>query len=254
MVPPSDSADAVRLQKIIAEAKNISRRDAEEFIAEGAVTVNGRVARLGDKAVVGKDHIKLNGKLLLFKSNKIVIAFFKPRGMLTHAPALEPDQKGARGPETIVDFLHKVKERVLPVGRLDSDAEGLVLLTNDGELMQRLLKPKYEVEKVYRIKVDGELDESRIKRLAAGVQVEGKRMKPMKVATIKRSEGKHWIEVTTSEVKNRHLRKMCEAVGRPVDKLYREAFGGVTLQGLERGEYRYLSDAEQKKLRKLVGL
>lgn len=253
MVPPT-APEAVRLQKIIADAKNISRREAEELVREGAVTVNGKTARLGDKAVLGKDHIKVNGKLLHSASKKIVIAFFKPRGMLTHAPALEPEQKGARGPETIVDFLTKVRERVLPVGRLDRDAEGIVLLTNDGELMQRLLKPKYEVEKVYRIKVDGELDESRLKRLSSGVQVEGKRMKPLKIESLKKSEGKHWIKVVTSEPKNRHLRKMCEAVGRPVDKLQRDAFGGITLRGLERGEYRYLSDAECAQLRKLVGL
>lgn len=243
--------DPQRLQKILAEAGYGSRRACEELIELGDVTINGRVAKLGDKADPEMDHIKVNGKLMKAAAAKVVVVMFKPRGMITHPPAT--DDPEVRAP-TILDAIPRIKERVKPVGRLDSDAEGLMLLTNDTELLTRLTKPSFEIEKKFIVKVDGHLDPGRVRRLTHGVEVEGKRTKPCTVTVRSSSEGKGWVEVITTEPRNRHIRKMFEAVGRPVDKVRRESYAGITLKGLVRGQYRYLTDAEFAKLRELVGM
>jgi pseudouridine synthase len=243
-----NATEGVRLQKILSEAGLASRREAESMIRDGEVTINGRVAQLGDKALPGKDHIKVRGKLLRVMPSKVVIAFFKPRGV--SATVSDPHNLGG----TIWEYLGRAKEKVFPVGKLDKDTEGLLLLTNDGELSERLTKAKFEVPKVYTVKIDGHLEDKKQRRLKAGVAVENSKVRVADLVPMRGSEGKQWLRVTLTEPRNRLIRKIFEAVGHPVDKVRRESMAGVTLKGLERGEWRYLSEKEISDLRKFVGL
>jgi pseudouridine synthase len=145
-------------------------------------------------------------------------------------------------------------EKVIPAPKLDKDAEGLVLLTNDGDLVERINRPKFEIPKTFEVKIDGSLDESRQKRLLNGMQVEGKRIKVREVKTLRSTQGKQWVLITTTDTQNRQIRKMFEAVGRPVDKVRRTQVCDVKLGGLERGHYRKLKKDELKKLYSYVGL
>lgn len=243
--------EGIRLQKLLSDHGIASRRDAEKMVAAGEVTVNGRVARVGDKAIPGKDHVKVRGKLLQTtkEPETIVIAVYKPRDMLSQRSDSATAEKG-----TIFDLLPRERRKVLPIGRLDKDAEGLILMTNNGDLMNRLLLPKYEVPKVYSVKIDGHLDESRIRRLGFGVKIEDHRTKPFTVEVTRGSDGKEWLKVMTTETRNRIVRLAFESVGRPVDKLRRDAFAGITLRGLQRGDIRYLTPDEVLSLKKWVGL
>ncbi len=239
----------IRLQKILADHGISSRRGSEALIASGEVTINGKVARVGDKAVAGVDHIKVRGKLLKMKIERVMFALFKPRGFVCQI------SEGAQSAEgTIFELLSGVNEKLLPAPKLDKDAEGLVLMTNDGDLAERINRPKYEVPKTYEVKIDGSLDDSRQKRLLNGVQVEGKRMKVLELKTLRTSEGKQWVMVTTTDSQNRQIRKLFEAVGRPVDKVKRIQIGEVKLSGLDRGSFRRLRKDEIDKLYSFVGL
>ncbi|NCN28312.1 rRNA pseudouridine synthase [bacterium] len=241
----------VRVQKILADLGIASRRKAEEFIQDGEVTINGKIAKLGDKADPDSDHIKFRGKLLTGKAEKkVVVVLFKPRGILPNRPAEQVLEK-----DTIFDLIPKIKQRVFPVGRLDTDSEGLMLLTNDGKLSQRLLQSKYEIPKIYEVKVDGHLAEKKLDRLSSGkMRIEGKKIKPCKISNVRNTEGKQWLKVQTTEVQNRIVRKMVESLGHPIDKLRRYSFGNVNLSGMVRGQYRYLNLEEIKELKKWVGL
>ena len=241
-----------RLQKILSEAGISSRREAERMIKDGEVTINGKIAKVGDKALLSKDHIKVRGKLLRILPKKVVIAFFKPRDVMTTPPPAGFDSEKIRG--TIWEYLEKVREKVTPVGRLDTDTEGLLLLTNDGDLGDRLNKSKYEVAKVYTVKVDGHVEEKKLKRLRFGVPVEGEKIKVNEIEAARGSEGKQWLRVTLTDPRNRLIRKLFESVGHPVDKVRRDAFCSIGLRGLARGEWRYLADHEVLHLRKFVGL
>ncbi len=239
----------IRLQKILADQGIASRRGAEELIRSGEVTINGKVARVGDKAVAGVDHIKVAGKLIHFKSAKSVYALFKPRGIVCQ---LSETAKSADG--SIYEFMGGIREKVIPVPKLDKDAEGLVLLTNDGELAERLNRGKFEVPKTFEVKIDGTIDESRKKRLLKGMEVEGKRSRVNELKTLRTSEGKQWVEIQTTDSQNRRIRKIFESVGRPVDKVRRTQIGDIKLSGLSRGHYRKLRNDEVKKLYAFVGL
>ncbi|MBP7845058.1 MAG: rRNA pseudouridine synthase [Proteobacteria bacterium] len=242
----------IRLQKLLADYGLASRRQAEEWIALGEITVNGQVAKLGTKVIPGKDHIKVRGKLLHNSNapNRVVIALFKPKGVLPQRPS---DQVLERG--TVFDLMPKVKERVIPIGRLDTDAEGLLLLTNDGELAQRLNMAKYEIPKTYLMKIDGHLEEKQIKRiLDSKVLVENKRIKISDIELERATEGKQWLRITTTEPQNRAIRKLFEQIGRPVDKFCRESFGPISLGKMVRSQYRYLQAEEIEGLKKLVSL
>ena len=250
MTVESSSSGDVRLQKILADHGIASRRECERIIKSGEVTINGRIAKVGDKANPHKDHIKLRGKLLQTSKLRIlVVAVFKPRDVLSQRSDDATAEKG-----TVFDLIPFVKERLQPIGRLDKDAEGILLLTNDGELSHRLLLGKYEIPKVYTVKMEGHLDEVRLRRLTHGVNVEDTKSRPMTVEVGKKSEGKEWVRVTTTEVRNRMVRKAFEAVGRPLDKIRRDSFAGISLRGLTRGQARLLTPEEVLSLRKWVGL
>lgn len=242
-----------RLQKILSEWGIASRRKAEELIEEGRVTVNGHAARLGMKADPHKDHIKVNGKLIGMPQSRVYLMMNKPKGVVTSL--FDPE-----GRPTIKDFLRGVKQRVYPVGRLDYDSEGLLILTNDGEFSHNLLHPSREMPKTYLVKVKSIIEDDSLNKLKKGIQLvgdshrEGILTAPAKVKKLKVTEQNSWIEITIYEGKKRQIRRMLEKVGHPVLKLKRIRIGSLSLGDLKAGEIRYLSAEEIKALKKLGGI
>ena len=240
-----------RLQKIMAATGKYSRREAEELVGDGAVTINGKVANLGDKAIPGKDHIKVNGKLLKTNDEIIVVAYFKPREVLT---TNDKDPKGEHRGSVMGSFATKIKANLKPIGQLDFDTEGLLLLTNNGDLIHRLTRSKTEVPRIYSVKIDGHLEDKKVRRLLGGIDIEGKRVRAAEVERIRQNEGKEWLKVTVTDARNRIIRKLFENVGHPVDKVQRIGFANVSISGINRGEFRFLDSKEIEELRKIAGL
>lgn len=233
----------IRLQKIIADAGISSRRKAEALILEGRVLVSGRVVTcLGTKADPEKEFIEVDGRPLARTKEKVYIALHKPRGVITS----RDDPEGRR---TVSDLIQKVSAPVFPVGRLDYDAEGLLLLTNDGDLAQRLLHPRFAVPRTYLVKVRGVPSSGKIKSLREGILLSDGMSLPAKVRLVEETKTNSWLRITVREGRNRLIKRMCEAVGHPVLKLKRTAFGRISLGALKPGEFRFLSRAEVKKLR-----
>ncbi len=231
-----------RLQKILSRAGIASRRKAEELILQGHVTVNGRVVtELGTKADPERDYIKVDGKSIRLQP-LVYLVLNKPKGYVT--TLADPE-----GRPTVVDLLGGVKARVYPVGRLDFDAEGLLLLMNDGDLAHRLMHPRYEVPKTYRVKVQGVLEEKALAKLRKGVVLEEGRTAPARVLPIRKTETNSWIELTIREGWNRQVKRMCERAGHSVLKLQRVRYGPLDLGDLPRGRYRALSPREISLLR-----
>lgn len=236
----------VRLQKVIADSGLSSRRKAETMIEEGRVTVNGRVVReLGTKVDPARDHVKVDGRHIKPAPPQVFIMLHKPKGVVSSL-------SDPVGRPTITDLLGGVGLRVFPVGRLDYDSEGLLLLTNQGELAQTLLHPRYHVPKTYLIKVKGVLNDEELARLETGVELEDGMTGAAVVKKIRKAEENSWLEITIREGRNRQVKRMLEHVGHPVLKLTRVKFGPLTLGGLAPGEYRYLTDREANALRAIV--
>lgn len=228
-----------RLQKVIANSGYCSRRKAEELIKNGKVMVNGKkIEELGFK-VDGNDIITVENKILK-KENKEYILLYKPRGVVTTTS----DEKGRK---TVLDLI-ETNKRLYPVGRLDYDTSGLLLLTNDGELTNILIHPKNEIDKVYIAKINGIMNGFEIKTLEKGVLIDGKKTAPCKVKVRKKEKDSSIIELTIHEGKNHQVKKMFEAIGFKVLKLKREKLAFLNLSGLKPGEYRYLSIKEIKML------
>ncbi len=232
-----------RLQKIISKCGIASRRKAEEMILEGLVTVNGKPASIGMKADIENDHIKVSGKLISSVKTKVYMAFNKPVQCIT---ALRDDE----GRATVSDFLKRVKARVFPVGRLDYNSEGLLILTNDGELANAILQPKSKIPKTYRVKIDGSLDNKDISKLENGIRLEDGMTAPAKVRVVKQLKANSWIDITIYEGKKRQVRRMLDRVNHSVIKLIRLRINGLGLGNLKPGEFRYLKPDEVEKLRK----
>lgn len=230
-----------RIQKILAQMGVASRRKAEELIIEGRVTVNGKIATLGMKADIEKDHIKVNGKLLLKPEKKIYLMLNKPRGVVTSL--YDPE-----GRPTIKDLLKDIKYRVFPVGRLDYDSEGLLLITNDGDFAHSILHPSKKIPKTYLVKVKGKLSDEKIQILREGVYLEDGITAPAKVIKIRESEKNCWLQITIYEGRKRQIRRMLEKIGHPVLRLKRIAIGNLRLSGLKPGEYRILTQRDIEKL------
>lgn len=226
----------VRLQKFIADCGVTSRRKAELMITEGRVKVNGEIVmELGTKVNPNVDVVHVDGHVAdLNAVNKTYVLFHKPRGVMTTVN--DPE-----GRETVMDFLKSFSERIYPVGRLDYLSEGLLLLTNDGEVANMIMHPKFNVTKVYEVKVFGSVTEGILNKLRAGTYLEDGFVKPQSVRVIKQLPTKTWIEFRLNEGKNREIRKLCEAVGLTVDKLKRMAIGGLTVDGIAPGKFRVLS-------------
>lgn len=230
-----------RLQKIIANSGYCSRRKAEELITSGKVKVNGEVVNtLGTKASYS-DTIIINGVTLKLEPKEYVL-LYKPRGVVSSVH----DDKGRK---TVVDIVES-ENRLYPVGRLDYDTSGLLLLTNDGELTNLLIHPSHEVEKVYLVKIDEVVNPSLVKSLASGVVIDGKKTgkAKVKIKKIDKKKKSSLIELTIYEGRNHQVKKMFEAIGYKVSKLKREKFAGLTLDGLKSGEYRHLNIKEVKTL------
>jgi 23S rRNA pseudouridine2605 synthase len=236
-----------RLQKIIAHAGFASRREAESMIREGRVTVNGRViTELGSKADPARDHIKVDGKLILRPETHRYILLYKPKEVMTTVE----DPQGRR---TVIDLIKGVRERIYPVGRLDFHSEGLILLTNDGDLAYKVSHPKHGSVKTYHVKVRGVPQERLIEKLERGITIDGKRTLPCEIARMKTTgrgedEGNSWYEVRLREGRTQQIRKMFQAVGHPVSKLRRVAIGPLSDPKLTPGDWRELTNKEVKML------
>ncbi|WP_053364699.1 23S rRNA pseudouridine(2605) synthase RluB [Bacillus sp. FJAT-27251] len=235
-----------RLQKVIAHAGVASRRKAEELILEGKVTVNGSVAKeLGIK-VSPSDRIEVNG-IPLEREQPVYFLLYKPRGVISSV-------KDDKGRKVVTDFFEHVEQRIYPVGRLDYDTSGVLLLTNDGEFANLLMHPSSEVDKVYVAKTKGIPAKESLRKLEKGIQLEDGKTAPAKVKLLSLDKKKQTaiVELTIHEGRNRQVRRMLEAIGHPVLKLKRERYGNLTLQGLSAGEKKELTPHEVKQLRTLA--
>jgi pseudouridine synthase len=237
-----------RLQKILSKAGVTSRRKAEGLILQGRVSVNGNIVReLGTKAVLGRDEIRVDGKIIKHETEKLVLALFKPKRCVT---TLNDPQ----GRSTVADFVNKFPMRLYPVGRLDYDAEGLLLLTNDGELAHRLQHPSYKVPKTYLVKVRGHPPTKALARLQQGVKLEDGITAPAELKVMEDDQKATWLSLTLREGRKHQVKRMCVAVGHPVLKLRRTKIGPIELDDLRPGEIRRLKSREVRNLRAKVGL
>lgn len=229
---------SIRLQKYLALAGIASRRSSEQLILAGRVQVNGKtVTQLGTKVVPGKDHVFLDGNAVLLGEEKRYILLYKPTGYLS---SVSDD----RGRKTVLDLLQGVDERVYPVGRLDYDTEGLLLLTNDGALTNFLIHPRHEVKKTYLATVQGIPTTEELRQLAKGVLLEDGMTSPANVRLLNAKRNRSLLEITIHEGRNRQVRRMCAAIGHPVLALKRVCLGSLTLGNLLPGQWRFLSMKE----------
>ncbi len=232
----------MRLNKYIASCGVASRRGADTIIAEGRVTINGRpVSTIGTDVDPDTDVVAVDGSLVSLKSKNIYILMNKPAGVLSTC-------HDDRGRKCVVDLINGVSQRVFPVGRLDYDTEGLMLLTNDGNFAYRCTHPKHEMDKTYEAVVHGRLDATAIKHLENGIVLDGIRTAPAKVSILERPDIKNLYEITIHEGRNRQVKRMFEAVGCHVMQLKRTKLGKLTLGELPVGKWRYLSESEIKAL------
>ena len=226
-----------RLQKIITRAGICSRREAEKLILNGSVTVDGKIiTELGSK-VDSNQKIRVDGKILRFDTEKIYILLNKPRGYVSTA-------HDERGRKTILDLID-TSERVYPVGRLDLNSEGLILLTNDGELTNLLIHPRFEVKKTYRAKIYGDITDEKLDLLRAGIELDDGLTAPAEIYRL----DKDLVEITIHEGRNRQVRRMFAAIGCDVKRLKRIKFANLTLEGLKVGKYRFLTAEEVAELK-----
>jgi len=237
-----------RLNKILAISGITSRRRADELISSGLVTVNGLVEkRVGSKAVWGVDSINVDGHPVPDPPKKIYLLLNKPFGYVStlHDPEGRP---------IIRDLFKDVKERIYPVGRLDFDSSGLLILTNDGELAFRLMHPKFHIPRTYKVIVEGVISDKSVERLKKGVSLDDGPTNPARVRIIETQQGRSVVRITIFEGRSREIRRMCEAVGHKTLKLTRIGYGNLDLGDLKVGKYRHLKNVEVKALRKSVGL
>ncbi len=239
----------MRIQKFVAESGVCSRRAAEEMVREGRITVNGKPAQIGMDVDPLTDSVYCDGKRIRPRAaEKRYFIFYKPRGVITAMKA-QDDRS------VVADLIKGIKGRVYPVGRLDRDSEGLLILTDDGDLAQRLTHPSHAVPKTYRVTVRGEVSLEQLERFRAGVVLDdGEKTQPAGVTVQKEGEGKTVLHVTITEGKNREIRRICEVLGLEVMLLKRISEGVVSIGHLEPGEYRPMSEKEKEALLNSVGI
>jgi len=235
---------AERLQKIIAQAGLASRREAEKWIEAGRVLLNGQPAKLGDRADLTVDRVQVDGKILAAAEEKITVLLNKPRGYVSTL-------KDPEGRRLVTDLVTDIPQRLFPVGRLDFNTEGLLLLTNDGELAQRVSHPSHHVDKTYLVKVRGSLSAEMVKRLERGLILDDGKTAAAKVENIRMAGSGCWFELTIDEGRNRQVRRMCEALGLSVVRLKRIRLDFLDLSDIATGRYRRLRDSEIVKLKKI---
>ncbi len=242
----SDINEGIKLQKYIADAGVCSRRAAEELIRAGKVTVNGEKAEIGMRIDAEKDRVTVSGKALRNRENpKSYFMLYKPRGYVT-------TMKDEGDRRCITDLTKGITQRVFPVGRLDKESEGLLILTNDGELSLRLTHPSKHFPKTYRVTVSGEVTQAEIKKLTEGVTLDdGYKTEPCIIKSSKRDDGKTVMYITITEGKNRQIRRMLETINAEVLILKRISYGNLTLSGVGVGKYRVLTPEEIRYLKSL---
>lgn len=236
--------EEIRLQKYLSENGVLSRRAAEKEIESGAVLVNGHAVPLGTKVVPFRDQVSYRGKVIQPKRSdeeKIYLILNKPRGVITTMH----DERGRRCVADLIDL----PNRVFPVGRLDRESEGLLLLTDDGEFANRMMHPRHEIPKIYQVLLGAKLSEAQLVQLGSPMVIDGYEIDPVKCRVLEYNGAGTVLEMVLYEGRNRQIRKMCEKCGIPVLRLRRVAIGNVTLQGLGRGKWRQLSPAEKRALR-----
>lgn len=235
--------ELVRLQKMLADCGVDSRRKCEELIRRGSVKVNGKVAVIGDKVDPYSDKVYVKGKRVTAaaKPKFRYIMLNKPRGYVT-------TMNDERGRKCIRELIEDVEERVYPIGRLDKDSEGMLLLTNDGDFANHIMHPKKHINKVYRVTVRPMITEEMVEKLQTGIVLDGRKTAPAQVRVVTKQEGRVVLEIVLREGRNRQIRRMCESLGLEVARLKRVAVGTVKLGGLKQGMYRDLSADEVKRL------
>lgn len=231
----------IRLQKFLADSGVASRRKAEELIENKKVKVNGRIASIGDKVDPIRDKVMVSGKNIVPVTKKVYIMLHKPRGFVTTVS----DELGRK---CVTDLVKDVGVRVFPVGRLDKDSEGLLLMTNDGEFANNLTHPSKHVNKTYRTTVKGAVDDEQLLRLCEGVEIDGKKTLPCDCFVAERKPDRTVLIFIIHEGRNRQIRKMCEAVNLEVLRLKRTEIAGVKLGMLPQGKWRDLNEREMKRL------
>ena len=238
-----------RLAKYLSRAGIASRRQAEEMIRQGRVTVNGELANLPQIKVTAEDAVKVDGKLVRGEEKKEYYLLHKPTGVISTV-------KDTHGRPKVLDLIKGSKAKLYPVGRLDADTSGVLLLTNDGLLTHRLTHPSFMVRKVYHAKVRGKVRKEALEALKEGPLVEGKKTSPLAVKMFKTKPSDDYtlLEIVLSEGRKRQVRKMCQAVGHPVVNLERFSFAGLTTQDLAPGRFRKLNAEEVERLYRLTGI
>ena len=231
-----------RIQKLIAQAGLASRRDAEKMILAGRVSVNNHVVKqLGSKADINKDEIRLDGMLIYVEFEKVYVMLNKPSGYVT--TLRDPQNR-----PIVTDLLPTDVVRVFPAGRLDYDSQGLLLLTNDGDLAQKLIHPRFRIPKVYLVKIKGKLSISEFRLLQAGIDLEDGKFQPEDLRVTKANEKSTWLAITLRSGKNRIIRRAFESLGHDVVELVRTRIGDLELGNLKTGAHRFLTKAEIQKL------
>jgi len=237
-----------RLNKIISMAGIASRRRADELISSGLVTVNGQVETgLGSKAIWGADSITVNSRAIPDPPRKIYVMLHKPFGYVSTL-------RDPEGRPIIRDLIQDIKERIYPVGRLDFDSSGLLILTNDGELAYRLMHPRFHIPRTYKVIIEGSLSGASVERLRKGISLDDGPTSPARVKVIERGQEKSVVRITIFEGRSREIRRMFEALGHKSLKLMRIGYGSLHLGDLKVGKYRHLKNSKVKILHTSVGL
>ena len=226
--------EEMRLQKYVSDCGLMSRRAAEKEIEKGHFKINGIVAKIGDKINPEIDNIEYNGKALKGGDKKVYVMLYKPRGYVTTMS----DEEGRK---CIPELLKDIPQRVYPCGRLDMDSEGLLILTNDGEVANKLMHPKHHVEKIYHVKIKGEIEPEKLLELNSPMIIDDYKIKPVKVTIIERKEGNTILKFVLSEGRNRQIRKMCENCNLTITRLKRVAVGNLTIGMLKPGQWKYMN-------------
>lgn len=235
----------MRLNKFLADCGVASRRACDKLIAEGAVRVNGKVATLGTEVNEANDSVMVNGRRVSLVKKNYYIMLHKPKGCVTTVS----DELGRK---TVMDLIN-IKARIYPIGRLDYDTEGLLLLTSDGNLANLLTRPSSNVSKTYIARVSGQVTDAEVNKLRSGVVIDGKKTLPAQVSILEKDDHHTRLQIAITEGRNRQIKKMCEAVGHEVEFLKRVAIGELRLGGLTRSKWRYLTDKEVTYLKSLGG-
>lgn len=234
-------AKDTRLQKMLADCGVASRRKAEEMIRDGLVTVNGEIAQIGDKVDPRRDRVEVKGRSVRAREENVYIMLHKPRGFIT-------TMSDEMGRKCVAELVRDIPGRIYPVGRLDRDSEGLLLMTNDGNFANMMMHPSMHVPKVYRVTVRPGITEEQLTQMSVGMEIDGEKTMPANVRVLEQQQGRVVLEIVLQEGRNRQIRKMCEQLQLEVARLKRVAMGPVKLGMLQPGQYRELTREEVKGL------